>query len=1526
MMNSFVLANSFTLTYKSFSTIEEVETYVSDPGYDASYEKPELCFGIYFQQVDIKNYNYSIHTFDTTIRGGKQDTPNALIKSLDPFQVGPDMGSYDRWKNSNYLITMKVINDYILKQVTNNKNATINFGMMTQKYSEYKKDPFGGFLGGILPFFLIIAYLCPLCVMVFRMVQEKESRAKEGMKIMGLSETVYFFSYFLHWLILNSIYSIINSIILTRVFSNIGPIFILGFFWLFGMCIFALAYFFQSIMDKTRIAIIITILVYFIMYFVSAAVSTEDVDNLSKMFISLFPPTCLALGITTLAKYETSFRKFEGSNVNERFNNYSVSDMYLMLFIDFFVYLFLGYYLQNVLSHQFGIKRPFYFLCTKSFWCKKKKINSYEIESGLSEYVKVDIMRNHTKENENNFQSEQMYEERIKNGECLSIKGLKKIFDDGKVAVDGLNLNLYNEEIFALLGHNGAGKSTTISILCGLYEATGGTAIYKGMNILEEENMEIFRRKLGICPQHDVLFGNLTVKEHLYMFSIFKGVQKNKIEAEITQILHDVHMTEKKDELAKNLSGGQKRKLSIAIALIGGSEVVFLDEPSSGMDITSRRNLWEILKKLAGNRIIVLTTHYMEEAAVLGNRIGIVSNGKLKCCGNGLFLIDKFGKYLSLNVYKLPDAKDKEIIEFVKNKIPNVEYETLSEEILFRILKEDKNDLNEGKKAFSFKNFFYELDQNLQNLNIKSYSASMPTLEDVFLNVSADSKNKLIKNEESEPGSEIEYNRNNEEHVSSCKKFFIDFKCSLKKRFLQIIRDKKTFVLEILCPIILVLIGLGVSSVKFIKNSPQISMTFNLLPNGQTMVFNKNMFSGKPLPMTFQDTNNYNLTYSYDNFISTDNIKSTLINYNNYVFNLNNTNSYGNYYIVNMDQSTQKYEFVLFPNIQSRNSAIIYMQYMMNNIISYAASDTINISFAHRPFPLTDKSKKTGETRNSSNLVFFVSVAFALIPANFITVIIKERETNTKHLQIISGISLTSYWLSNFVFELVKYYFIGGVNLLIILGFDKFPNWFGLIYIVYGLAMTSFTYMFALFFKTESSAQNTVILVNFLFGALGGTIILILRLFEDLRSTGKKIAQILRIIPSFAFSYGFNQLLNAEVLFISDYPDSYYYMLLDPSTYIIKYEYAGADVEYMILEFIVYLLILIFFEFSRNRCSSKKPTANNDYQHINDTLVKDEIEKATNSVEDGKYSIRVKNLEKVYGTGLDCSKAHRAVNKLSFCLEFGECFALLGVNGAGKTTTFKSLTAEHLPTAGEIFINGMEIGSNFNKVRNMIGYCPQFDAIFDYMTVYENLDFYARIKGIPSDKVEGIINSLMKELNLAQYRNKVSGNLSGGNKRKLSVGIAMIGNPPIILLDEPSNGMDPEARRFMWAVIHKISTRSKMSSVILTTHSMEEAETLCRRMGIMVAGQFKCIGTSQYIKDKYGFGYEIDLRIQHMPDAMLNEILHNNNLNHQEKITSLSRINEILDKIDKSKFASQFDEVQLGREILEEVRKCYNFI
>lgn len=183
--------------------------------------------------------------------------------------------------------------------------------------------------------------------------------------------------------------------------------------------------------------------------------------------------------------------------------------------------------------------------------------------------------------------------------------------------------------------------------------------------------------------------------------------------------------------------------------------------------------------------------------------------------------------------------------------------------------------------------------------------------------------------------------------------------------------------------------------------------------------------------------------------------------------------------------------------------------------------------------------------------------------------------------------------------------------------------------------------------------------------------------------------------------------------------------------------------------------------------------------------------------------IRVCGLRKAY-TKL-FGKPFLAVERISFGLDYGECFALLGVNGAGKSTTFKSLTGDVFPTTGTITISGLDIYRDFKEARKLIGYCPQKDAIFPLVTVEEHLWFYSRIKGVPEARREQLVEKAIKEMNLAEHRTKPAGTLSGGNKRKLSVAIATMGNPPIILLDEPSAGMDPEARRFMWTVVERIS-------------------------------------------------------------------------------------------------------------------------
>jgi len=136
------------------------------------------------------------------------------------------------------------------------------------------------------------------------------------------------------------------------------------------------------------------------------------------------------------------------------------------------------------------------------------------------------------------------------------------------------------------------------------------------------------------------------------------------------------------------------------------------------------------------------------------------------------------------------------------------------------------------------------------------------------------------------------------------------------------------------------------------------------------------------------------------------------------------------------------------------------------------------------------------------------------------------------------------------------------------------------------------------------------------------------------------------------------------------------------------------------------------------------------------------------------------------------------------------------------------------------------------------------------------------LKGVRTHLKDRLIEKAIADMDLDSYRDIRANNLSGGNKRKMSVAIAMLGNPPIVFLDEPSTGVDPQAKRFMWNIVSKISTLRNKSSVIITTHSMEEAEALCTKMGIMVNGHFKCFGSSQHIKDKYGTGYELEVKIK----------------------------------------------------------------
>ena len=223
---------------------------------------------------------------------------------------------------------------------------------------------------------------------------------------------------------------------------------------------------------------------------------------------------------------------------------------------------------------------------------------------------------------------------------AIEIKGLKKSFK-GVYAVNGIDIEVEEGQLFALLGENGAGKTTTVKMLCGLTKKTEGEIKIFGLDA--ETEREKINAILNLSPQETAVANNLSVKENLEFISSLYGAGKEEAKNKAQTIIEELGLTEVKDRKAKKLSGGMQRRLSIAMAIITEPKLLFLDEPTLGLDVRARRELWSLIRALKGKTTVVLTTHYMEEAESLADYVAVMEKGLIKERGTVKELLDKTG-------------------------------------------------------------------------------------------------------------------------------------------------------------------------------------------------------------------------------------------------------------------------------------------------------------------------------------------------------------------------------------------------------------------------------------------------------------------------------------------------------------------------------------------------------------------------------------------------------------------------------------------------------------------------------------------------------------------------------------------------------------------------------------------------------------------------------------------------------------------------------------------------------------------
>jgi ATP-binding cassette, subfamily A (ABC1), member 3 len=464
-----------------------------------------------------------------------------------------------------------------------------------------------------------------------------------------------------------------------------------------------------------------------------------------------------------------------------------------MLLVDSLLYLLITLYVEKVLPGDYGVPEPWYFPFSKKFWLN---IVDYQGEISTQQmlllryYLIFNFLLGIEDVHQDNHSSENIEQEPVGKEAGIKVKGLRKMYSNKKVAVQGLTLNMYEDQITVLLGHNGAGKTTTMSMLTGMIPPTAGSAMISGKDI--RKDIEKVRGSLGLCPQHNILFDELTVREHIEFYSRLKGMKKNATNGEVQKYVALLQLENKVglqiilgqktiiktfrfqiDKQSKTLSGGMQRKLSVGVALCAGSKVVLCDEPTSGIDPAARRALWDLLLQEKKGRTILLSTHFMDEADILGDRIAIMAEGELKAVGSSFFLKKKFGVGYRLVCVKEAGCVTADVTSLLKKYIPDAAIKTnIGSELSYQL-----KDENVGV----FQEMLEELEANSQNLKLLNYGISLTTMEEVFMKVGSDYTSD--ENDDERP-KDLQNG-----HSSSCKCKILSTQSSFKLIFLIILDD-----------------------------------------------------------------------------------------------------------------------------------------------------------------------------------------------------------------------------------------------------------------------------------------------------------------------------------------------------------------------------------------------------------------------------------------------------------------------------------------------------------------------------------------------------------------------------------------------------------------------------------------------------------------------------------------------------------------------------------------------------------------
>uniref|UniRef100_A0A8C0MV26 ABC transporter domain-containing protein n=1 Tax=Canis lupus familiaris TaxID=9615 RepID=A0A8C0MV26_CANLF len=1361
-------------------------------------------------------------------------------------------------------------------------------------YPCHTRDLFLNNVGFFFPLIMMLTWMVSVASMVRRLVYERQTQIEEYMRMMGVHSTVLFLAWFLENVATLALSSAALAVILkvSGIFAHSNACIVFLFLLDFGVSVVMLSYLLGAFFSRANTAALWASLVYMISFlpYIVLLVLRNQLSVIVQMFLCLLSTTAFGQGVFFVTFLEGQEAGVQWDNLSQPPEQMGMTFGWVcwMILFDSGLYFVCGWYLNNLVPGAFGLRKPWYFPFTASYW---KSLCG--LAAGGRRAPGPDLSFPHEDSDREGSSRHDGAGAAGGGPPGVALVSVTKEYEPHKAAIRDLSITFHSDQITALLGTNGAGKTTVISVLTGLHPPTSGAVLVHGRSL--HTDLAAIRRELGVCPQRDVLLDNLTVLEHLRLFAAIKAPHwtQRTLRREVNRTLEDVELTRHQHTQTRVLSGGMKRKLSIGLAFLGASRTVVLDEPTSGVDPCSRRGIWDILLKHRKGRTVIFTTHHLDEAEALSDRVAVLQQGRLRFCGPPSCLTEAYGQGLLLTLTKQPsvlgadDSQDlARATALIQSHVPHAFLRDSRPGELVYGLPRDTDRARFGA-------LFRALEHNLPCLRLTGFGISDTTLEEVFLTLLQGSKKPSAAERARLP---VPVSAGGAPAGTP----LAQAAALLVKRLRHTRRAWKGAVSNLLLPVLFVALAMGLFMVRPLATDyPPLELAPGRSEGAEAYFFSSGSDGQELAQVLLRKFGDQDLLcggLNPDPTISlltglaccnagapylTDRLGHTLLNLSAFPLEeylllpaakprLGGWTFGARIPAQDADPDASQPDTVakVWYNQKGFHALPSYLNHL-NNLILWrhvpAAEDWRRYGitlFSHPYGGALLNEDKILESIRQCGVALCIVLGCAVLTAALGSSVVHDRATSALRLQRISGLGHATYWLANFLFDGVFYLVSVSLCVAVIVAF-QLPAFTvrqnlaatALLLALFGYATLPWMYLMSRIFSSSDVAFISFVSLNFIFGLCTMLMTIMPRLLamvsraQNLQKIYDVLKWVFTVLPQFCLGQGLIELCYNQIRY-----DLTHGFGIDSYVSPFQMDFLG----WIFVQLAAHGTVLLLLRASLQWDRLPRPRGHSAIQGTVTPSKDIDVEKEQIRVLKGKTSedlLVLCNLSKSYGS----FRRTTAVCDISLGLRRGECFGLLGPNGAGKSSTFKMLNGDCPPTSGHAVIRTpagelLDLGAA-GAAGLRIGYCPQQDALDELLTGWEHLDYYCRLRGVPSPSIPQVAGDLVERLGLEAHVDQLVATYSGGTRRKLSTALALLGSPDLLLLDEPSSGMDPCSKRHLWRTITQEARRG--CAVVLTSHSMEECEALCTRLAIMVNGSFRCLGSPQHLKNRFGDGYTV---------------------------------------------------------------------